>query len=257
MSKSAISMKDVWVRYDSNVVLEDINLHVAPGEIISIVGPNGSGKSTLIKTIMGFKEAYKGSISVLGKKPEAIKKAGAIGYLPQGNHYDVKFPINVFDVVAMTRYSHKKFIEKLNNEDREIISGSLKKVDMEDHGGSHFGTLSGGQKQRVLIARALASRPEILILDEPSTGLDAVAQDSFYHLLADLRDSEGLTILMVSHDIGTVSQVVDRLACIKKKIHYHGTMDQCIPDEALTRVFGNNINFVTHDHNCPTCRKES
>jgi zinc transport system ATP-binding protein len=255
MNVSTVTLRDVWVRYNSRVVLEDINFSIEQKEILSIVGPNGSGKSTLLKTIMGFKDPFRGEISVMGKPPHKIMKTGNIGYLPQDAHLDSHFPIKVFDVVAMSRYASKFLLERLNEKDEEIIDESLKKVEMLDFKDHHFGSLSGGQKQRVLIARSLARKPKILMLDEPATGLDTVAQDSFYHLLERLRDSENLTIIMVSHDIGSVSQIVDKIACLNRKIHFHGKPGDCIPSHALEKVFGKNVNFLLHDKKCETCER--
>jgi zinc transport system ATP-binding protein len=128
---------------------------------------------------------------------------------------------------------------------------------MEQFSQHHFGSLSSGQKQRILIARALAINPTMLILDEPATGLDAVAQDSFYHLLTALRDSEGLTIIMVSHDIGSVSLFVDKIACLNRKIHFHGAPAKCIESqETMEAVFGKNVQFLFHDKNCETCTRK-
>ncbi len=256
MNAKAVELHNVWVRYNGETVLEDITLSVEEKEIISIVGPNGSGKSTLLRAIMGLKDYYRGKIEVFGKPVSSAGTQALFGYLPQSSNYDARFPVKAFDVVAMSRYSRKRFLEKLSREDLSIIEESLEKVEMSASRNHHFGSLSGGQKQRVLIARALALKPRILVLDEPATGLDAVAQDGFYELLRSLRDREDLTILMVSHDIGAVSQVVDRLACIKRRIHFHGRPDECAPDEALAQVFGRNIHFVKHDKNCPTCREE-
>lgn len=252
----AIDIKNAWVKYNGDIVLEDISFSVEEREIMSIVGPNGSGKSTLLRAIMGLKECCRGSVEVYGKNATTMRQNGIFGYLPQSSNYDAHFPVNVFDVVAMSRYSRRSVIEKLSGKDLELIHESLDRVEMlglKDH---HFGSLSGGQKQRVLIARALALKPRILMLDEPATGLDAVAQDSFYDLLRGLRDRENLTILMVSHDIGAVSEIVDRLACIKRKIHFHGKPGDCVTDETLSKVFGRNIHFIRHDKNCPTCRGE-
>lgn len=251
-----ISFSNVWVQYDDNIVLEDIDLTVYEKEIITVVGPNGSGKSTLLKTILGFNQPYRGEVRVFGKPPKKIRKSGLIGYLPQGSHYDSQFPVGVFDVVAMSRYAQKRFIERLNKDDYRKIGESLEKVDMLDFKNHHFGSLSGGQKQRVLIARSLAIHPKILILDEPSTGLDAVAQDNFYQLLLQLRDNEALTIIIVSHDIGSVSTIADKVACLNRKMHFHGKPSECIPTEALAKVFGKDVYFLHHDEECETCRRE-
>jgi len=236
-------------------VLEDIALRVGEKEILSIVGPNGSGQSTRLRVIMGFIRPSRGTVSIFGYAPRSAYGRGLIGYLPQNPVYESRYPLRVFDIVAMSRYARKKLIEKLDTVDLDLIRESLGLVDMADFETHPFGTLSGGQKQRVLIARALAVKPRILILDEPSTGLDAVAQDSFYGLLKKLRDENGLTILLVSHDIGSVSAIVDRIACLKQKIHFHGKPEECIPSPILETVFGKNVYFLRHDPDCETCRR--
>ncbi len=252
MGEAVISLEKVWVRYNDSVILEDVSLTVNTGEILSIVGPNGSGKSTLLRTIMGFKEPYQGTVTVLGKPPRKAPR-GSIGYLPQKSTVDFTMPVSVFDVVAMARYAGKGMFERLNGEDRSRIEEVLKQVEMADKIGHHFGSLSEGQKQRVLIARALAVGPKILLLDEPSTGLDALAQDNFYQMLLSLRTSMNLTIVMVSHDIGAVSSIVDRLACLKTRLHFHGTPGDCLSNESLSSVFGKNVYYVKHDKNCEGC----
>jgi zinc transport system ATP-binding protein len=252
--QKVIAIQNAWVKYDTTIALEAITFDVAEGEIVTIVGPNGSGKTTLIKTIMGFKKPYRGTIRVLGEAPSEIMRKGVIGYLPQNALYDITFPIKAFDVVAMSCFAKKRFLERLTHQEREHILETLSKVEMETYAQHHFGSLSSGQKQRILIARALVIHPKILILDEPATGLDAVAQDSFYHLLATLRDSEGFAIIMVSHDIGSVSLFSDRIACLNRKIHFHGAPAKCFESQqTLQAVFGKNVQFLFHDKNCETC----
>ncbi len=255
-SEYAVEIEGLTVKFGTNIILEDITMKILKEEIFSLVGPNGSGKTTLLKTIMGFIKPFKGVIKIFGKSPAKIKNSGKIGYLPQIKHYDFNYPVNVFDVVAMSRYAKKKIFEKLTDRDKEIITESIDKVGMSDYRNHHFGSLSGGQKQRVLIARALSVEPEILILDEPSTGLDVVAQDSFYSLLVRIRDELKLSIILVSHDIGSVSLFVDKIACLKRRIHFHGKPEECIPSHALEEVFGKNMTFLLHDKECETCRKE-
>ena len=250
---NAVELEKIWVRYGDQTVLEDITLTVEEGEIVSIVGPNGGGKTTLLLTIVGLIKPSSGIVRVLGKEPSENRKNGIIGFLPQNMEYDRFFPVSAFDVVAMSRFAQKPAGGRLEAKDRDRILLALERVGMQDIEKHHFGSLSGGQKQRVLIARALVGEPRLLILDEPSTGLDAVAQDVFYQILRSIRDEEKITILLVSHDIGTVSSVVDRLACLNKRIHFHGKPRECIPTEALEKVFGRHIQFVLHDEHCQTC----
>ncbi|HPV42358.1 MAG TPA: metal ABC transporter ATP-binding protein, partial [Spirochaetota bacterium] len=196
--------------------------------------------------------SYRGTVTVMGKAPRKAPR-GSIGYLPQKSAVDYTMPVSAFDVVAMARYAGKGVFERLNDEDRARIEEVLKLVEMADKMDRHFGSLSEGQKQRVLIARALAVGPKILLLDEPSTGLDALAQDNFYQMLLSLRTSLNLAIVMVSHDIGAVSSIVDRLACLKTRLHFHGTPGECLSNETLSSVFGKNVYYVRHDKNCDGC----
>lgn len=252
MHNPIIALRNVWARYNGSVTLEDVSLEVHSGEILSIVGPNGGGKSTLLRVIMGFKKPYQGTVEVLGSSPPKAHR-GAIGYLPQKSSFDYNMPVSVYDVVAMARYAGKQFVERLDQGDRSGIDAAIEAVEITKLRDHHFGSLSEGQKQRALIARAIAVRPRILLLDEPSTGLDALAQDNFYQMLLRLRDTLGLTIVMVSHDIGAVSSIVDRLACLKTKLHFHGKPADCLSNESLATVFGKNTLFVSHGGNCGSC----
>lgn len=256
MSDSVITLSNISVCYGRKEILKDLNFTHKKGEIVSIVGPNGGGKTTLLKTIMGMLTPSSGTLSICGLTPKAARKKGIIGYLPQQSTYDATFPVTIFQVVAMARYARTHLFERLKPLDHELIEHALKAVNMYELKDQPFSTLSGGQKQRVLIARALALKPKILILDEPSTGLDSVAQDDFYQLLQKLRDQEQLSILMVSHDIGVVSTFVDQIACLKKKIHFHGNprTDQ-VPQEMMQNLFGNNITILHHHPNCSSCHK--
>jgi zinc transport system ATP-binding protein len=253
--KEAVVLDRVWVKFDQ-VVLEDISLTVQERHILSVVGPNGSGKTTLLKAILGLKDPYRGSIRVFGEEPRRAGR-GVVGYLPQMNSIEPNFPVSAYDMVAFSRFAGKSLWPLLQKSEKNLVKDALERVQMGHLAERHFGSLSGGQKQRVLIARALVLKPKILILDEPSTGLDAVAQDQFYAMLRTFRDADGMTILIVSHDIGAVSGIVDEIACLNRKIHFHGRPSETIRYDALEKVFGKDIRFVFHDSNCLTCRKDS
>ena len=253
---TAVDLENISVRYDEKIVLEHVSLQIEESRIVSIIGPNGSGKSTLLHTILGLKNPFEGKVRIFGLSPEMALKKRRIGFLPQKKQNGFDFPVTVYDVVAMPRLSSRRLFQTLSEKDKTIIRQSLELVEMAAEEKTHFGSLSGGQQQRVLIARTLAMEPSLLLLDEPSTGLDVVAQDQFYRLLQQLRDEKKLTILMVSHDIGAVSDIVDQVACLNRQIHFHGAAKECIPGEALEKVFGPNVQFVFHDRNCPTCRKQ-
>ncbi len=254
MSEPWIHIRDLTVRYGAKVVLERVTLDVLPGEMVSIVGPNGGGKTTLLKVILGMKTFNEGTVQVLGGKPGHVAP-GAVGYLPQINRHLRDFPICSRDVVLMGRFPRIGLLKRPRLSDRKLAVKCLKIVGMSDYADIPVQALSGGQLQRVFIARALAMEPKVLILDEPSTGLDAVSQEDFYVTLRRLRDQQGISILMVSHDIGVVSNYVDKIACLNRHIHYHGPAGDEIPDRVIQEVFGRNIQILVHNKNCVTCRE--
>ncbi|MGA1862992.1 metal ABC transporter ATP-binding protein [Deferribacter thermophilus] len=251
-SHNVLEIKDLNVAFGNKVVLENINLFLHNKEIMAIVGPNGGGKTTLLKTILGIYKPIKGEIKILGNKYKKLPK-GLVGYLPQKDLINYNFPVLVKDVVFMGRKILKSFPYILNDQDREICFDALKRVNMEHLINTSFSNLSGGQKQRVLIARVLAMQPKILMFDEPATGLDVVGQEDFYELINKLREEDNITILMVTHDIGVISKYVDTVACLNKKIHFHGSPLDGKLSEVLDKVFGKNMQFIVHDSKCLTC----
>ncbi len=257
MTENCISFNNVTVKFGSATALRDVSMEIGRREIVAIVGPNGAGKTTLLKAAMGLIKPGSGSIKIFGESPSKARNKGVFGYVGQISLYDERFPLSAKDVVALSRYAKKKFIERLNRKDNQIISDSLETVGMSGESQKRFGDLSGGQRQRVLIARALAFEPKILLLDEPSTGLDTVAQETFYELLLKLKNEKGLTIVIVSHDIGAVSRYVDTIACLKEKIHFHGKLEGFLSDENLKNFFGDKINILVHDENCATCKRNN
>ncbi|MBN1150770.1 metal ABC transporter ATP-binding protein [candidate division WOR-3 bacterium] len=257
MNEKSVLFDRVTVKFRDNIVLENIYMDVAEGEIIAVVGPNGAGKTTLLRTMMGIIKPCEGFVKVFGKTPDESRKEGFFGYVPQLSRYEPGFPLSAKDVVSLSRYAKKNVFEKLTKRDKSLIEESLQIVGMKDQMSARFGELSGGQKQRVLIARALAFEPKILVLDEPSTGLDTVSQESFYKLLVELRESRQLTIFIVSHDIGAVSFYIDKIACLSKKMHFHGKLEGCLADENLKKFLGAKVSILIHDEQCLTCRKNN
>lgn len=257
MSEKAVSLNDLTIVLGGNKVLEGIDMEIQQKEIVAVVGPNGAGKTTLLRAIMGCIKPTGGRIKVFGETPAKARSKSFFGYVPQSSQYEKNFPLSAFDVVSLSRYAKKRYFEKLDGADSEIISDSLNTVGMTDNAVKRFGDLSGGQRQRVLIARALAVEPKILVLDEPSTGLDTVAQDAFYKLLAELREKKNLTVILVSHDIGAVSYYIDTVACLNRKMHFHGKLEGCLQDENIRKLFGDNVKILVHDENCATCRRRN
>ncbi len=253
--KPAVSLSNVGVAYGDYRVFSGVNMEIGEGRIVSVVGPNGSGKTTLARAILGFVPVKEGRIEVFGELPSQIRRSGIASYLPQGGSYDPMFPVSVYDVVAMGRLSGKGLSERLTDEDRAHIDESLRRLDITSLAGKHFGSLSGGQRQRGLIARALVSRPKLLILDEPSTGLDAPAQSDFYSLLCKIRDELGITILIISHDLGMVSSFVDKMLLLNRTIHYFLNPREGIASGVIEKIFGRNMRLVVHDSHCLGCER--
>jgi zinc transport system ATP-binding protein len=249
-----VELEDVWTRYNEKWVLKSIYLTCHPGKILGIVGPNGSGKTTLLNVIMGLIRPEKGTVRLFGRTPDRSSRL-EIGYLPQISQADRAFPVTVRDVVLMGLYSRLGMFHRPGRKSLQTAMDLLHQVGMADLADRPFGALSGGQQQRAQIARALASRPRLLILDEPSTGIDSVAQEEFYELLARLRDEQGISAIMVSHDIGMITSQADQVACLNREIHYHGDPEFCLTPEIQRKVFGDHMNVMLHDSACATCSR--
>jgi len=247
-----VALRDIWARYNEKWVLEAVNLECLPGEILGIVGPNGGGKTTLLKVILGVLRPEKGSAELFGMAPDKNSRLG-LGYLPQISHADRSFPVSVRDVVLMGFYKRIGIMRRASRKKRDEATALLAQVNMAEHADRPFGHLSGGQQQRVNIARALASKPRLLVLDEPATGVDTVAQEDFYELLATLRDEQDMSIIMVSHDIGVMTNHADRVACLNTQLHYHGDPESCFTSDIQKKLFGKNLQMVIHDDKCLTC----
>lgn len=212
---SVIIVKNLSFTYQSGAyVLEEINFEVAKGKFVGIFGPNGGGKTTLLYLLMGFLKPTRGEITIFGTTPQ--KAHDKIAWVPQTFHFDRDFPISVEEVVLGGRLSYLSWTGRFSKEDHRNVKESLEKVGMEKFLKHPFSTLSGGQAQRVLIARALASSPTLLLLDEPTASVDYKAQNEIYRMLRSLKGE--ITILMVTHDLSTVVEQVDQLLCVQKNL---------------------------------------
>lgn len=238
--KQVIQIKNLWAGYGTETILEEINLDVFPGDFIGLIGPNGGGKTTLLKVIMGLIEPTRGKVRVMGKTPRDGRCH--IGYVPQQVSLDHDFPISVWDVVKMGMLGCRGILPKISKDDAEVIHTSLRDVDIENLRNRPIGDLSVGQRQRVYIARALVTRPMILLLDEPTASIDPLVSKSIYDLLHQLNQT--ITIIMVSHNMDAVSSYVKSIGCLNRKLYYHGSKE--ITDEMVDAIYKCPIDLIAH-----------
>jgi zinc transport system ATP-binding protein len=229
-------------------VLERIDLTVEPGDMLGIIGPNGSGKTTLIRLMLGLREPDRGTVRLFGHPPATFRQWGRLGYVPQRTTLDPALPVTVREVVATGLVAGLGLFGRSGARERRRVDDVLAQVGMLGHGGARIGALSIGQQQRVLIARALVSNPELLILDEPTGGVDPEAQTSFYALLRHLNREREVTLVLVSHDIGVVAKEVTKLACLNRRLIFHGRPADFLSDAALTALYGPSMGLVSHQH---------
>jgi len=237
----AIVVSNLVVRYENVLALDGASLTASSGEALGIVGPNGSGKSTLLKTIAGLLPAASGSVCVLGKEPRELPP-GTIAYVPQIEAVDWSFPATVWDVVAMGRFPRLGLFRRFGNEDRKAVQRALAQLRMEDLAGRHISALSGGQQQRAFVARAIAQEPRVLLLDEPTTGVDDQTEESLREVVRELV-AAGLPVLMATHDLDRANEWFDRLVVIDRRVIAIGT-----PDEVAKSGAYAGIREHTHTH---------
>jgi zinc transport system ATP-binding protein len=249
--QSIIEIKKLFYRYEKDVVLEDINITVPTGSFLAIVGPNGSGKSTLLKLILGLLKLQKGEILLFGQEINKFKDWQQIGYVSQkANSFNTGFPATVFEVVASGLTKKLGMFKFFKKEHSQKVFDALDSVGMKRFSNRNIGELSGGQQQRVFIARALVSEPSLLILDEPTVGVDAENVSTFYQMLSDLNKRRGITLLLVTHDIGTISDKVSHVACLNKQLHFHGETQEFeqLRTEDMSKVYGHDVHTLAHHH---------
>ncbi len=236
MNTPIVQLKDICFGYGEEEVLCSISLDIHKGDFIGIIGPNGSGKTTLIRILLGLMKPGSGDIKLFGKSLNKFKEFSKIGYVPQkATQIDITTPITVEEIISLA------------TENKKNVADALHAVDLTSKKDKLIRELSGGQQQRAFIAKALASQPDLLILDEPTTGVDVNTQDEFYSLLAKLNKT-GLTIVLVSHDIDVVVNEVNKLVCLNKKLVYQGTPKQFVKDEYLEKLYGSTRRMIIHKH---------
>ena len=233
---SVVELRGVTFSYNGSPALVNVSLEVPRGSFTALIGPNGAGKSTVLRLLLGLLRPQQGEVRVLGKRPG--KPGLSIGYVPQRMRLPHGFPLAVHEVVLMGRYGRLGIGRRPGREDHEKVVKALARVGMEQSARRRFSELSGGQQQRVLIARALAAEPRLLLLDEPTVGLDPAAQARFYTLVCDLQKGEDLTLLCASHDLGVVSAHADRVILLDRSVQAAGPPSHVLGSRATQRSYG-------------------
>ncbi|GGE06319.1 zinc ABC transporter ATP-binding protein [Marinithermofilum abyssi] len=251
MKSTVLELQNIYFSYGEQPVLEGVDLSLKQGEFLGLVGPNGSGKSTLIKLALGRLSPDRGSVSLFGRPIRQFKDWPKVGYVSQkASSFNLGFPATVREVVASGLYGKLGLFHRMKDRHWEQVQDAIAQVGLETLARRNIGELSGGQQQRALIARALVSDPQLLVLDEPTVGVDAESVDRFYRLLAHLHRDKGLTLLLVTHDIGAITTYVDRIACLNKRLFFHGDSREFENrrSEILSAAYGHEVQILEHDH---------
>ena len=251
MKNSLMQLDNVSFSYDQTVVLENITLNVKKGEFWALIGPNGSGKSTLLNIILGLIKPNSGSVKLFGSDINNFNHRELIGYVSQkSNSFNSGFPATVFEVVRSGLTRKRGLFKIFSKLDGQRAIEALKIVGMDRFASRNIGELSGGQQQRVFIARALAGKPELLVMDEPTVGIDQQNVTSFYSMLNDLNRDHGIAIVLVTHEIDLVTELATHVACLNRTIHFHGVQSayNLMNDEQISKWYGHPVRRVHHHH---------
>lgn len=230
-------------------IIKNISFVVQKGEYSALIGPNGGGKTTLIRLLLGLEKPSAGSIKLFGKKQSQFKDWDKIGYVPQRvSQIDQYFPATVEEVVKMGRTAKRGLFTRESQADRDAVETAMQKMDVLSLRHKLVGELSGGQRQRVMIARALASEPEVLILDEPNTGVDMVSQNRFYTLLRELNKKDGMTIVFITHDVGVIADDIQTMLCINQTLLSCNNPHEVLSCSEMSKLYGIDAHLVHHHH---------
>ena len=250
MSVNVIEVKNLNFTYNGIEVLSDVSFTVAAGDYVGLVGPNGSGKTTLLKVLLGISESASGSIRLFNHNLGTFRDWFKIGYLPQKlSAFNPHFPSTVQEIVALGLMSKKTFPKRLDKADRAAIDRTLRRLNILDLKHSLIGELSGGQQQRVLIARAIVHEPEIILLDEPASALDPETREHFFSTLLDLNRVDHATVILVTHDIGSIGQYANKLLYLDRKLIFYGSFDDFCRSDNMAALFGGDAqHIICHQH---------
>ena len=246
--RALVELQSVSLRREGEVILDGINLRVEQGDFLGIIGPNGAGKTTLLRLMLGLAIPTSGTVTLFGQPVEVFREWGRLGYVPQRVALDPRFPATVAEVVASGLTARAGLFRAPGPDASRAVNDTLRLIGMADLRNRLVGRLSVGQQQRALIARALVTRPELLLLDEPTGGIDPEAQEQFYDLLQTLNRSHGVTLVLVTHDIAVVVSAVRKLACLNRRLVFHGEPKEFLSDAALSSLYGAPVRLLSHRH---------
>ena len=245
--QTIIELSDVSFSYGDDAILRDFSLDVHRGDYLGVIGPNGGGKTTLLKIMLGLLTPGRGTVKLFGTDIRRFRQWSRVGYVSQkATQIDPAFPITVEGVVGMGRYGKRGPFRFLNQTDREKVAWALKEVEMESYSTHRIGDLSGGQQQRVCLARALAGEPQVIVLDEPTVGVDMKAQDQFYALLRKLNTQMGITLIMALHDLDIIEREATELICINRSLVYCGLPKEFRAHEHFAEAYNLGEKFAHH-----------
>jgi zinc transport system ATP-binding protein len=248
-AKTLVSVEAVSFSYAGHCGLSGVSFDIHEGEFLAVLGPNGSGKTTLLKLILGLLRPDAGRILLMVRPVDEVSERAAIGYVPQkATHIDPFFPASVREVVALGLPPARPWDAAGKTREEAAIHEALARVGMEEHLRRRIGSLSGGQQQRVFIARAIVHRPRLLLLDEPTAGVDPETVEHFYDMLGGLNREEGITIALVTHDIGIVDRNVNKVACLNRSLVYHGSHEEFCRSQAFRDLLSGGHHLVSHRH---------
>jgi len=248
VSVKVIEAKDVSVQYQGVEALKGVSFDVDSGDYVGIVGPNGSGKTTLVKALLGL-VSFEGTIRFLGESLSDFTSSKHIGYLPQKMSFlDQRFPATAKEIVVSGVYCCKKFPKRLSQGDYRAAEQAMEILGVTNLGNRPIGRLSGGQQQRILLARALVHHPQLLILDEPTVALDPQSRESFYATVKKLNKEKGVTVLLVSHDVGSVGHYASKLLYLDREIIFYGTFEEFCKSPKMSDYFGAGQHLICHRH---------
>ena len=249
MKEKIISVDNLSFSYGRNKVLDHVSFYIEEGDFVGIIGANGSAKSTLLKLMLGLLKPNKGTIRLFDKQIDEFKDFEKIGYISQNaRDFNQMFPATVEEVLAANIYPKGSLFKRSRKEDNIRIEKTLEIVEMGTFRKRKMGNLSGGEKQRVFVARALVGNPRILFMDEPLVGMDLDSQNRFYNLMDKLNKEYGITLVMISHDIGVISKKVNRILCLGNgKVYCHDS-NKPGRDKILDDIYGENMDILFHEH---------